>query len=75
MSYWLQSVTAKARGAPIVVVGTRQDMCQPNKVTETLTKMQEQFSHFGVKHFLAVSAHTGKGLKYDASTSACDRRS
>ena len=64
MSYWLQSVTAKARGAPVVVVGTRADMCQPNEIADVFAKMQQQFSHFGVKHYLAVSSHTGKGLKY-----------
>jgi predicted GTPase len=70
VSYWLQSVTAKARGAPVVVVGTRADLCSADVIADTFAKMQQQFSHFGVKHYLAVSAHTGKGLKYDYLTCA-----
>src|SRR5215213_5978058 len=61
--YWLQSVHAKAKGAPIVLVGTRQDLCSPSQVAQTLEKMQEHFSNFGVRNVLAVSCLNGKGLR------------
>jgi predicted GTPase len=69
----LQSVTAKARGAPVVVVGTRADLVQPSEIADVFAKMQQQFAHFGVKHYLAVSSHTGKGLKYANTTHALPR--
>jgi len=49
-------MNSKAQGAPIVVVGTRADMCQPSLITEVLTRMQEQFSHW--RQALPVSALT-----------------
>ncbi|KAL6057002.1 Myotubularin-like phosphatase domain [Balamuthia mandrillaris] len=63
VEYWLQSVNAKAKGAPIVVVGTRQDLASQSQVNELFLKMQSQFADFGVKKYIAVSCLTGKGLK------------
>eukprot|EP01087_Luapelamoeba_hula_P012480 TRINITY_DN3484_c0_g1_i2.p1 TRINITY_DN3484_c0_g1~~TRINITY_DN3484_c0_g1_i2.p1 ORF type:complete len:2043 (+),score=287.04 TRINITY_DN3484_c0_g1_i2:206-6334(+) len=60
--YWLQSVNAKAKGAPIVVVGTRQDLCAAGHVKEVFMKMKDTFSPFGVKHYLAVSCLNGRSL-------------
>lgn len=63
MSYWLQSINAKAKGAPIICVGTKQDLCSPSQINETFLKMQDQFSSFGVKEFMPVSCISGKGIK------------
>jgi tRNA U34 5-carboxymethylaminomethyl modifying GTPase MnmE/TrmE len=62
VQYWLQSIHAKAKGAPIIVVGTKQDLCTTTHVNETFVKMQAQFANFGVRKFMSVSCWTGKGI-------------
>ncbi len=60
--YWLQSVNAKAKGAPIIVVGTRLDLCVKGYEKEVFRKMGEMFAPFGVRHYIAVSCLNGRNL-------------
>jgi len=60
--YWLQSVNAQAKGAPIIIVGTRLDLCPVSHAREVFLHMKEAFSQFGVKHFVPVSCLNGRGL-------------
>eukprot|EP01098_Paradermamoeba_levis_P004984 TRINITY_DN2117_c0_g1_i4.p1 TRINITY_DN2117_c0_g1~~TRINITY_DN2117_c0_g1_i4.p1 ORF type:complete len:1636 (+),score=493.61 TRINITY_DN2117_c0_g1_i4:118-5025(+) len=64
VEYWLQSISTRGKGAPVILVGTHADdkSCTPEFVEELWNSLKKKYARFEVKHFFAVSGKTKQNV-------------
>ena len=83
VEYWLNSVHTRARGSPIILVGTHADdnLCTPQYVREYQQELKRRYmkrfkSRLGVpsiKHIVAITTRYKRGLPHDDIKSLMER--